>query len=74
MAMQTAKQIIEALLEAGETQSSIETGSGVSQATISRILTGTAADPRSSTTAKLAAYAERVIRSRGRAKRKTVAA
>lgn len=73
MGMQTAKQIIEALLEAGETQSSIESGSGVSQATISRILSGTAADPRSSTTAKLAAYAERASRLRGRVKRKSAA-
>lgn len=55
----TAKQLIEALLASGETQTSIEAGSGVPQATISRILNATHADPRASTVDKLAAYAAR---------------
>lgn len=57
MTRQTAHDLLRSLLDSGETQTSIEAGSGVPQATISRILSG--ADPRSSTVDKLAAYAER---------------
>lgn len=57
MSLISAKDIIQSLLSAGDTQAEIEKGSGVSQATISRILNGEHQDPKSSTVNKLAAYA-----------------
>lgn len=59
----SAKDLIEALLKAGDTQAEIEKGSGVSQATISRILTGGHQDPKSSTVNKLMAYASSRLQS-----------
>lgn len=53
----TPKQIIDALVDAGETQSSIYRATGVSQATISRIQAGVAKDPRSSTVNRLKEFA-----------------
>lgn len=64
MARQTAQELLRTLLDSGETQTSIEAGSGVPQATISRILNG--ADPRSSTVDKLAEYAERRRKSKAK--------
>lgn len=63
----TPKEIVQELLEKGETQLSIEAGSGVSQATISRILNGKADDCRTSTVEKLSAYASQVRRRRRKA-------
>lgn len=51
--MQTARELVQALIDAGYTQTEIEAKTGVKQATISRILSGKHADPRSSTVAKL---------------------
>lgn len=55
--MNTPQQIVQALLDAGESQLSIERATGISQATVSRIAAGIAKDPRSSTVTKLRAYA-----------------
>lgn len=60
MTRKTGQEIIQELIDLGETQLSIEAGSGVAQATISRILTGKAEDPRSSTVEKLSVYADLV--------------
>lgn len=64
MTKPTARDVIRDLLDRGETQLSIEAGSGVSQATISRILNGKAEDIRASTVDKLNDYAGRVRRRR----------
>lgn len=61
MTQHSPKQLIEALIAAGETQLSIQRGTGISQATISRILSGIAEDPRSSTVNKLRAYSGQVL-------------
>jgi predicted transcriptional regulator len=58
--MKTPQQIVQALLDAGETQLSIERATGISQATVSRIAAGIAKDPRSSTVNKLKTYAAEV--------------
>lgn len=58
--MKTPQQIVQALLDAGETQLSIERATGISQATVSRIAAGIAKDPRSSTVNKLEAFAKKV--------------
>lgn len=57
MANHNPREIIKALLAAGDTQADIEKGTGISQATISRILNGEHQDPKSSTVNKLASYA-----------------
>lgn len=45
----TPKDVVKALLDAGLTQSQIAEASGVTQSSISRLLTGVHADPRIST-------------------------
>lgn len=52
-------KLISDLLKAGDTQADIEAGTGIRQATISRILTGAIKDPRSSTVSKLISYASK---------------
>ncbi|MHA7916484.1 helix-turn-helix domain-containing protein [Alloalcanivorax xenomutans] len=59
--MNSPQEIVRALMDAGETQLSIERATGISQATISRIASGVSQDPRSSTVAKLREYADRVL-------------
>lgn len=54
--MSTAKEHLERCIAAGATQTEIEAKTGVSQATISRILSGEHADPRSSTTVKIKSF------------------
>lgn len=53
--MQTPREIVQAAIDAGWTQSKIAAESGVPQATISRILSGEHNDPRFSTVEKLRA-------------------
>lgn len=53
------REIIARLIEAGDTQKDIEAGSGVPQATISRILSGAHSSPRWDTVSKLNAYSSR---------------
>lgn len=57
MTITTPQSLIQTLIAAGDSQLDIERGSGVSQATISRILSGEHEDPKSSTVNKLTAYA-----------------
>lgn len=57
MTNHTPKRLIQALIDAGDNQSDIERETGISQATISRILSGDHGDPRSSTVTKLSDYA-----------------
>ena len=64
MSKRTPKQTIEALIEAGETQVSIQNATGISQATISRILSGIAEEPRYSTVEKLNRHADQVLQRR----------
>lgn len=52
------KSIVETLLDMGFTQKQIEEETGVSQATVSRILNGNHKDPRYSTIAKLSRLRE----------------
>lgn len=54
--MSTAKEHLERCIAAGATQKEIEAKTGVSQATISRILSGEHADPRSSTSTKIKSF------------------
>ena len=56
------KEIITRLLEAGDTQKDIEVGSGVSQATISRILSGAHSSPRWDTVSRLTAYSSKRLK------------
>lgn len=51
--MPTPREHLRALIDAGITQTEIEAKSGVRQATISRILSGSVKDPLSSTVEKL---------------------
>ncbi|MGN8062775.1 helix-turn-helix domain-containing protein [Ralstonia sp. 22111] len=53
--MQTPRQLIQAAIDAGMTQAEIASAARVTQATISRILSGDHTDPRSSTVEKLRA-------------------
>lgn len=51
--MLAPQRVVESLISLGFTQQDIEDSTGVSQATISRILNGFHKDPRFSTTSKL---------------------
>lgn len=59
--MNSPQEIVRTLIDAGETQLSIERATGISQATISRIAAGVSQDPRSSTVTKLRSYADQVL-------------
>lgn len=65
--MQTAKELLQRAVKAGHTQLEIQKKTGVSQATISRILSGDCADPRSSTLAKLKSFKVRTVRQQSEA-------
>lgn len=51
------KKLLDKLMAAGETQSSIARATGVQQSAISLILSGQRTDPATSTTRKIEAYA-----------------
>ena len=67
--MHTPKDSVEVLVGFGLTQKQIEEKTGISQATISRILNGEHLDPRYSTTQKLKALVEEVSADQGLATR-----
>lgn len=58
--MNTPKSMVEVLVSHGLTQKQIEERTGISQATISRILNGEHLDPRYSTSQKLRLLVEDV--------------
>lgn len=58
--MNTPKSMVEVLVSHGLTQKQIEERTGISQATISRILNGEHLDPRYSTSQKLRLLVEEV--------------
>ena len=60
MTIRTAQQATQILVTAGHSQSAIAKRAGVSQATISRILSGDFKDPAGSTLIKLNEFADQV--------------
>jgi transcriptional regulator with XRE-family HTH domain len=60
MLIRTAQQATHVLVSAGHSQAAIAKRAGVSQATISRILSGELKDPAGSTLIKLNEFAEQV--------------
>lgn len=59
MSRPSLKQLLQRLIDEGETQASISKSSGVPQPTISRILTGSHEDPRTSTANKILDFLEK---------------
>jgi transcriptional regulator with XRE-family HTH domain len=60
MTLRTAQQATQFLVSAGHSQAAIAKRAGVSQATISRILSGEFKDPAGSTLIKLNEFADQV--------------
>lgn len=62
MTLRPPQEIVKSLVEAGYSQAVIAERAGVTQPTISRILSGDHADPKSSVLSKLNEFAEEVLR------------
>lgn len=58
MTLETPQQLVKKLIEAGISQATIAARAGVKQPTISRILSGDHADPKSSVLIKLKEFAD----------------
>lgn len=58
------QNIVKSLIAAGYTQAQIEVSTGISQSSISRILTGTHTDPRHSTVCALEGFYQKYMNSK----------